>query len=104
MAKYRYKPNTIEAVQFDGENWAEMSAFCGNREVDDRKMPIFNPIGTYLPAWLVTKPEHIAELYLERHRKHSAVKIGDWAVKGMDAHLILVDDTLFRKLFEETGE
>lgn len=39
--KYQKLPTTIEAVQFTGDNWAEMHAFTGHVRINDVVMDVF---------------------------------------------------------------
>ena len=59
MGRYRKKPVEVEAVQFTGENWAEMHEFTGHRNVENDLNPymvdIFTEIGTYLATYLMTE-------------------------------------------------
>lgn len=104
MGKYRFIPREVEAVQFDGENWTALAVFCGTRTVDGHTMPIFNPVGTYLISFLMTKPTAKAELYVKEKDGHAYVDPSDWVVKRGDGDFWLCDDKAFRKVFEETGE
>jgi len=107
MPRFRLKPGTVEAVQFNGSNWVEMTNFCGTRKTEDNfEVPVFNPIGTYLLAiFNPTAADSKAELWVEYANKHFYVKVGDWVVKGQplgirDPGFHLMADTLFANLYE----
>ena len=111
MPKFRLKPGTVEAVQFDGNNWVEMTMFCGTRKTEDNyEAPIFTPIGTYLLAiFNPTAVDSKAELWVEYAKKHFYVKIGDWVVRGQplgvkEAGFHLMADRLFRELYDQVDE
>tara|TARA_Y100000296_G_C5180060_1_gene263703 strand:+ start:27976 stop:28257 length:282 start_codon:yes stop_codon:yes gene_type:complete len=40
MNKYRKKPVVIEALQFNGENWDEISDFCKDMDINNNQMII----------------------------------------------------------------
>lgn len=109
MPRFRLKPGTVEAVQFDGNNWVEMTNFCGTRLTDDGyEAPIFNPIGTYLLAFFnPTAFEAKAELWSEYAKKHLYVKVGEWVVKGQpfgDEGFHLMTNQLFKHLYDPAEE
>lgn len=105
MPMFRFRPREIEAVQFDGRNWVEMTNFTGTRTVDNHTMPMFNPIGTYLVTFLLPpRPQVKAELYLKEHQKHAYVEIGDWVVKRDEGDFWLCKDDIFQKLLEPVEE
>jgi hypothetical protein len=108
MPKFRLKSGEIEAVQFDGNNWVEMTNFCGTRkDGDGHEMPVFTPIGTYLLTFFnPTATDSKAELWVEYAKKHFYVKVGDWIIQGQplgirDAGFHLMADRLFRQLYDQ---
>jgi hypothetical protein len=100
MPKYRYIPKEIDAVQFDGNNWLELGQFCGTRRDsgDQWDIPVFNPIGTYLLAFLI--PSAKAELWVEKHKKLMGINVGDYIVKTEEGFTAIKSD-LFNAMFEE---
>jgi hypothetical protein len=83
MGKYRKKPVEVEAVQFTGENWAEMHAFTGHRNVENDLNPymvdIFTEIGTYLATYLNDAAK--AELWVEANKSVLPIEIGEWVIQ-----------------------
>jgi len=111
MPKFRLRPGTVEAVQFDGNNWVEMTNFCGTRkDGDGYEMPVFTKIGTYLLT--VFNPTAVgskAELWVEYAQKHFYVKIGDWVIRGRplggdEPGFHLMTDQLFKELYEQVDD
>jgi len=84
VAKYRKKPVIIEAVQFTGDNWAEMHAFTGHRNVETTSDPcmvdIFTEVGTYLVTHLLGDTTK-AELWVEANRSVLPIEVGEWVIK-----------------------
>lgn len=82
MARFRKKPVEVEAVQFTGENWAEMHAFTGHRNVDTEEHPhwvdVFTEIGTFL---LGMHYDEAAELYVSANRSVMPIIVGEWVIK-----------------------
>lgn len=87
MTTYTKLPETVEAVQFTGDNWAEMHAFTGHRHLEGQTesdgraayADVFNEIGTYLP-----KDEHpgaVAELWNQVQSSHVPIYSGMWVIK-----------------------
>lgn len=111
MPRFRLRPGEVEAVQFDGNNWVEMTNFTGIRtDGDGYQIPVFNKIGTFLLT--IFNPEGVnakAELWVESSQKHFYVHVGDWVVKGAlirigEKGFHLMKDDLFQKLYESVEE
>lgn len=85
MGTFRKRPTEIEAVQFTGDNWSEMFAFCGNHRSsgDEWNIPTFVPIGTYLPMREKTAEELgvKAELWVSAWDKWVGIPTGEWVLK-----------------------
>jgi len=103
MPKYRFKPHEIEATQFDGNNWLEMTNFCGTRTVDNHTMLNFNPIGSYLIPFLTTSKAK-AELYVQELRQHIYIEIGDWIIKRGEGDFYRINNDTFGKFLEPIEE
>lgn len=83
MPTFHVAPVTVEAVQFDGENWHEMHDFTGHRfdnEIDRHPIDIFNGIGTYLPS--DAYPDAVAEVWVAAANRWMPVSKDDWIVQG----------------------
>ncbi len=80
MPIFAHKPFKVEAVQFTGNNWAEMQMFTGTREIKpNRWVHVFNPIGIYMPAHLYRTGS--AELWVAPISTHLILEVGDWVVR-----------------------
>ncbi len=74
----RHKPTTVHAVPFNGHNVAEVQAFAGG---------YFRPIEPYhLPG----DGTVVAELYSVIHSEWSAVRAGQWIVRGAVGELYAI--------------
>lgn len=83
MPTFQMMPVTVEAVQFTGDNWAEMHNFTGHRfdnEIDRHPIDIFNDIGTFLPKDL--HPDAVAEVWVAATNRWMPVFKDDWIVQG----------------------
>lgn len=82
MPRFTKKPVEVEAVQFTGDNWAEMHEFTGHRNVETEEQPhlvdAFNPIGTYL---LAKHYDEAAELYVAANKSVLPIVVGEWVIK-----------------------
>jgi hypothetical protein len=79
VSRYRKKPVVIEAVQFTGENFAELAAFCGSHPDSSGHLEIatFNRIGTYL---LDDKPGVLGELWVAANGAWLGLVQGEWVI------------------------
>lgn len=103
MPKFRYIPREFEAIQFTGENWVELIAFCGTRKnAAYNTVPAFGPVGT-LSMFVGCPPGVKAELWCESRQQHVGVAVGDWVFKGLNGFNAIEDDT-FKTMFEEVKE
>lgn len=100
MTLYLPVPRPVLAVQFTGDNWAEMFAFCGIRLIDDttppRATPIFTKMGTYCLDYLT--PWATAELYVAEWKAVRPVAKGQWIVKN-DLGFQSYTDEYFRTVY-----
>lgn len=83
MPSFQVAPVTVEAVQFTGENWAEMHEFTGHRfdnEIDRHPIDIFNGIGTFLPKDMF--PDAEGEIWVAAANRWMPVSKDDWIVQG----------------------
>lgn len=78
MTKYRKKPVVIEAIQFDGGNYTDITTFFGGACV-------FNHIGPLIKT-------------LEGEMQASA---GDWIIKGVNGEFYPCKPDIFEKTYEE---
>lgn len=81
MGRVRTKPVETDALQWTGDNLEEMREFCGSRLGTDEAfpMPVFTPIGTYLPVYL--NPNMTAELWMESIHSRMPIETGTWVVR-----------------------
>ncbi len=80
MGQFISKTIVIEAVQYTGENWAEMRFFTGTRDLEPgQPVPVFNPIGTYL--YNEGPDSTNAEFWMASISTHIVVSVNDWIVR-----------------------
>lgn len=81
--RFRKKPVEIEAVKFDGWNWAECYQFMSN-EVPD------------FPQWL--KEKELIEI--ETLEGTMIASRGDWIIKGVNGEFYPCKPDIFEKMYE----
>jgi hypothetical protein len=84
------KPVTVQAVPFNGSNWAEILAFTGAglfMQVAPRHVPGDGTI--------------VAEVYSLLHCEWVGVRVGQWIVRGVLGELYPVFDQVARAGYEE---
>lgn len=84
IKKYRKKPVVIEAIQFDGWNWAECYQFMSDETL-------------LFPQW-EKKEEKIVIKTLEGVMTAS---IGDYIIKGVNGEFYPCKPDIFEKTYEE---
>lgn len=81
--RFRKKPVEIEAVKFDGWNWAECYQFMSN------EVPAF-------PQWL--KEKELIEI--ETLEGTMIASRGDWIIKGVNGEFYPCKPDIFEKTYE----
>jgi hypothetical protein len=84
------KPLTVQAVPFNGHNWAEVQAFTGGNyfmQVEPRNVPGNGVI--------------VAEVYSVIHSEWVGVRVGQWIVRGVVGELYPIYDQVARAGYEE---
>jgi ribosomal protein S27E len=83
MAKYREKSIVIEAIQFNGNNLADIHEFCGDK--------IREPVGkNYLEI------ETLEGVYI--------VSPGDYIIKGIQGNFYLCKPNIFEVIYEKVND
>lgn len=107
-------PVDVEAVQFTGENWAEMHQFTGHAMITDgpdHPVDVFISIDAYTPttlgevkadSWFDTV-NVVAMVWIEVLSKWHPVSSGDWIIKTRDTFQLL-SDAIFRETYTEVVE
>ena len=85
--KYKKKPVVIEAIQFDGWNWAECYQFMSKERL-------------FFPQW-IKKEEKIEIKTLEGTM---TANIGDYIIKGVNGEFYPCKPDIFEKTYEEVRE
>lgn len=86
MGKYRKKPVVVEAIQFDGDNWGEISHWVHrNLSPENNAIILRGVIGLEVRTLDGTM---------------SAYK-GDWIVKGVKGEVYPMKDSIFKETHEE---
>lgn len=103
MPKARKKPIEIEYVEFTGDNWIELWAFCGTRldsAGSGMQIPNFGPA----EDWIVgheREDDIVGAVYDYLHKTWIGVKVGDYIIKGTKGEFYPHDGELFWKNYEE---
>lgn len=79
IKKYRKKPVVIEAIQWRGNNFAEVFAFCKDAIIDD----VYGDV-------LIKTLEGV----------HEAI-VGDYIIKGVNGEFYPCKPDIFEKTYEE---
>lgn len=87
IKEYRKKPVVVEAIQFDGWNWAECYQFMSNE-------PVFLP-------QIIKKMDSIQIDTLEGKM---TANIGDYIIKGVNGEFYPYKPDIFEKTYEEVKE
>lgn len=93
MAKFRTKPFEIEAVQFDGENEAEVADFAGPEN--------FHAVD---PEDRTDDPDCIATVFDKLHSTWVGVKKDQWIIRGQKGEYYPCDPEIFAAKYEEIVE
>lgn len=88
---FRKKPVEIEAVQWAGDNAAEIKAFVGRRDNGED--------GFLLPSD-VTGTWHDAHVYDFLHETWMTVYVGQWIIKGVKGEVYPIDATVLAETYE----
>jgi len=89
--RYRKKPIVIEAIQFTGNNWDEVSKFVPNAngyEVGDGQ----DKDGNIMPQ------PHYAMIHILEGTMRA--DIGDWIIMGIKGEFYSVKDEIFKETYE----
>jgi hypothetical protein len=100
MAKYKTKPFEVEAVQFTGDNWDEIQAFCGVRTAPwnpDVDIPNFAQSGTYA-QW--DDDNIVAEVFDYLHQTWVGVRANDYIIKGSREEFYPCDPIVFELKYQ----
>ena len=89
MAKFRTKPFEIEAIQFTGDNEAEIQALTGTDK--------FNLVD---PEDRTDDPDVVAQVLDILHSTWVGVKVNQWIIKGSKGEFYPCDPEVFEAKYE----
>lgn len=103
MAKFRKKPVVIEAVQFTGDNWAEMHAFTGHVTTNEGRYDAFQEMNDD------TKQYHLdfnykADVWDKLHSTWVHVAPGMWIIRGVQGELYPCAPDVFEETYERVED
>ena len=84
MKKYRKKPVVIEAIQYNGDNYNEISNFTGNKSLLGLKQS--------------------NEIIISTLEGNMIVSIGDYIIKGIKGEFYPCKPDIFEQTYELVGE
>lgn len=96
--RYISVPTEIDAVQFNGENFASVRELAGKKDYMGGFSWAFQPIGTYLVDYL--NPEAKAELWVEANSSWVPIEIGEWILKD-DLGCYPCKNDIFKRKYRE---
>jgi hypothetical protein len=103
LAKYRTKVFEIEAVQFTGDNFAEVHAFTEGPE--GRSQFAWISLGEGDDVRLADETDEFqAQVYDTLHDSWVNVKIGQWIIRGMKGEYYPCDPEVFDAKYELVNE
>lgn len=85
MSYYRKRPVTIEAIQWNGQNWDELQAFTNN--------------GVRRYEFTAGPPE-VTSVYDVLHDTFVTFYVGDWIIKGVKGEFYPCNGTVFLETYE----
>ncbi len=88
--KYRRKPQTIDAIQWTGDNEAELDVFTNGD---------FQPLDATDRA-NCDDPEATGEILDRLHSTWVLVQTGDWIIRGIKGEFYPCRDEVFRDTYE----
>jgi hypothetical protein len=96
MARFRKKLPEVDAVQFTGDNWAEMHEFTGHSEDSRGQFDMFAEVHPFT----VNGTRFGAILWNTLANQWDRVAIGWWIVKGPDGNFYVAPDEAFQQGYE----
>ena len=87
MAKYKKKPVVIEVIQYNGENWCEISKFIGT----NFRFNVKNNGKFCNPRILTLEGE-------------MNISVNDYIIKGVNGELYLCKPDIFEKTYDLVGD
>lgn len=92
--KFRKRPVVIEAVQFDGNNWAAIGKFVGVTQWFRPARFPRNEMGRMI----------VAEVYDELHDTFVGVVAGDWIIRGLKGEFYPCEPIVFADSYEAVSD
>ena len=96
--RYRAKPVETDAIQFTGENWAEVNEFAGTHWVDiDVYHDNFIPVEE---MWVDIPEGIVGVVWVEPSQQWAGVKIGDYIVRDLEGDVYPCEKSIFERKYE----
>lgn len=92
MPRFRKLPVEVDAVQWTGDNLAELLAFAGAK------------FGTIDPVDRIEDPEQTAQVFDELHSTWIGVYTGQWIIKGIRGEFYPCAEDVFAATYEPLPE
>ena len=104
IKKFRKKPVTIEAIQWNGKNLVDVSAFLYNKTHKEALKEI-NSSDISCKIWDVYESIIIREgLTIDTLEGKMKADIGDYIIKGINGEFYPCKPNIFTKTYEEVTE
>ena len=95
--KYVANPVTLEAWQFDGDNWGEIQSVVGERKIDiDAYMSNFIDVRE---MWVDIPAGIVALVWVEPSKQWAGVKPGDYIVKDSAGDFYPCEKSIFERKY-----
>lgn len=89
ITRFRKRPVEVEAVQWTGDNEAELAAFAG---------PHFEAVG---PEDRADDPDMTGAVFDMLHSTWVKVHTGQWVVKGVRGEFYPIDETVLAETYDQ---
>ena len=104
IKKYRKKPVTIEAIQWDGKNLVDVSAFLCNQTREEALKKI-NSSAISRKKWNDIESIVLGNgLDIDTLEGRMEASIGDYIIKGVNGEFYPCKPDIFAKTYEEVTE
>jgi hypothetical protein len=100
MGRFRKKPVEVEAVQFTGDNWAEMHDFTGHTEDVTGQFDVFAEVQPLTLSGL----RFAAVLWNQNTASWDRVALGWWVIKNDENEFSTCDEDTFVATYERVED
>lgn len=100
MPRFRKKPVEVEAVQFTGDNWADMHDFTGHSEDEKGQFDIFAEVTPFVLSGIC----YAAILWNQKSFSWERVALNAWIVKNEQGEFSTYSENAFANIYEKVSD